>query len=638
MNRSICAAAFVVGLAAVIWVGAGYIGANPLALAMTALIGAVYLTGAFELFRFQRATTALNRALAAVPDDLPSLGDWLVRLPPSLRNPVRLRIEGERAALPGPALTPYLVGLLVLLGMLGTFLGMAVTLNGAVSALESGSDLQAIRSALAAPVKGLGVAFGTSIAGVSASAMLGLISALCRRARLESAQLLDTCIATSLRGFSLVQQRQEAFAALRTQAEALPALVDKLQAMMAQMERHSRELHERLAGEQERFYRDARDTYASLADSVGASLQASLSESARVAGETLRPIAAATMDSIARETAALQARVAEAVDRQLAGIAARFDASVTAVTDTWRAAQERQERDSERLAARLDQSLHGFAETFVQRSEALLAVVREQLAAVQRELAAQEQARQAALTETLARAVTLLQEEWREASVRAQAQQERAAKVLVDTARDIAATTQAQANAALAEVARLMETAAEAPRAAAEVIGELRRELSASIARDNALLAERQRVLETLNTLLSTIDQAAGAQREAIEGLVASAASMLERAGDRFERSVDAETARLQDAAAQVGAGAVEVAAVSEAFERAVQLFADSNEQLTTALARIEGALEKSMARSDEQLAYYVAQAREIIDLAIMAQQRILEELRHAGAAVTGEA
>ena len=34
------------------------------------------------------------------------------------------------------------------------------------------------------------------------------------------------------------------------------------------------------------------------------------------------------------------------------------------------------------------------------------------------------------------------------------------------------------------------------------------------------------------------------------------------------------------------------------------------------------------MARSDEQLAYYVAQAREIIDLSIMSQKEVFEELR----------
>jgi len=45
-------------------------------------------------------------------------------------------------------------------------------------------------------------------------------------------------------------------------------------------------------------------------------------------------------------------------------------------------------------------------------------------------------------------------------------------------------------------------------------------------------------------------------------------------------------------------------------------------------LQRIEGALGKSIARSDEQLAYYVAQAREVIDLSIMSQKQIVEDLQ----------
>jgi Holliday junction resolvasome RuvABC endonuclease subunit len=45
-------------------------------------------------------------------------------------------------------------------------------------------------------------------------------------------------------------------------------------------------------------------------------------------------------------------------------------------------------------------------------------------------------------------------------------------------------------------------------------------------------------------------------------------------------------------------------------------------------LQRIEGALEKSATRGDEQLAYYVAQAREVVDLSIMSQKQIIEELQ----------
>ena len=84
--------------------------------------------------------------------------------------------------------------------------------------------------------------------------------------------------------------------------------------------------------------------------------------------------------------------------------------------------------------------------------------------------------------------------------------------------------------------------------------------------------------------------------------------------------------------AAQVVAGAVDVASLGEALGAAVQQFGDANASLVGHLERIDGALDKSMARSDEQLAYYVAQAREVIDLAVLAQQRIVDELKRRAA------
>ena len=160
-------AAFLAGLAVVGWVAAGYAGTNPLALIVTLIIGGFYVGGAIELHRYRQATPTLTAALAGLDAPPSSLAAWLDRLHPTLRNAVRLRVEGERVALPGPAMTPYLVGLLVLLGMLGTFLGMVGTLRTTGVALESAADLQAIRASLAAPVKGLGFAFGTSVAGRS---------------------------------------------------------------------------------------------------------------------------------------------------------------------------------------------------------------------------------------------------------------------------------------------------------------------------------------------------------------------------------------------------------------------------------------------------------------------------------------
>ena len=683
MNRFLHYAVFAAGLAVVCWVGAGYVGSHPLALIVTMIVGAFYVVGALELNRFQQATSTLSRAvsdLSAAPADL---GAWLGQLHPTLRNAVRLRIEGERVGLPGPALTPYLAGLLVLLGMLGTFLGMVVTLNGTGLALETATDLPAIRASLSAPVKGLGLAFGTSVAGVAASAMLGLASALCRRERLQAGQALDSKIATTLRIYSETHRREASFQLLEQQAQLMPRLVDQLQAMMAAMERQAQALNERLATGQAHFHTQAEAVYVGLASSVDQSLKQSQTESARIAGATIQPVVEATMAGIARETASLHDTVARTVQQQLDGLSSRFEATTTSVADTWKAALAEHERTSGALAKDLSASHERFAETFEQRSASLVEAVSarlestvgsvsetwgsalaqhqrvseklsedahqsfasaaagfEQHAAsllrtvdqahsdLQTQMAAQDEQRLSAWTQALAAMATSLQQEWQQAGAHTADRQQQLFEILAQTARDMSAQAEAHAKGTVAEIAQLLQAASEAPRVAAEVVAELRQKLSDSMARDNAMLEERSRLMETLGTLLDAVNHASTEQRSAVDALVGASADVLERVGSRFTDKVEAETGKMAGVAAQITGSAVEVASLGEAFGLAVQLFSESNDKLVTHLQRVEGALGKSMARSDEQLAYYVAQAREVIDLSIMSQKQIVEDLQ----------
>jgi hypothetical protein len=58
-------------------------------------------------------------------------------------------------------------------------------------------------------------------------------------------------------------------------------------------------------------------------------------------------------------------------------------------------------------------------------------------------------------------------------------------------------------------------------------------------------------------------------------------------------------------------------------------------------LQRVDETLARSITRSDEQLGYYVAQAREVIDLSLMSQKQIVEDLQRIAdrrAAVASEA
>ncbi|KVR23453.1 chemotaxis protein [Burkholderia ubonensis] len=914
---------FMAGLVAVCWIGAGYVASNPPAAVVTLLIAACYLAGAAELLRYRQATATLAGAVNGLSGPPPALDAWLDTLHPSLRGAVRARIEGARAALPGPSLTPYLVGLLVLLGMLGTLLGMVVTLKGTGAALESATDLDAIRASLIAPVKGLGYAFGTSIAGVATSAMLGLLSALVRRDRLDASQQLDAKIATTLRVHSHAHQREESFRLLQKQADAMPALVERLQTMMTAIDARSAALHEQQIASQQAFFDRTEQAYARLASSVGQSLQDSAAESARVAGAALQPVMETTMAGLAREMTVLRDAVTHAVERQLDGLSSGFEATTANVAGIWNRALDEHRRSSEAAAGHLHAALGQFTDTFAQRStdlldgvatrleateqrmadgwqhalarqeqvgetlaghnaraleaaaatfeqhsasllrtigeshaslqgelasrdEQRLAAWRESLAAMaaamrddlaqtsahhasrqqaicdalaktatdigtqtsmfeqhsasllntmreshanlqtelasrdeqrlaawsaslaemaaklsdewaqtsashmgrqqaicdalaqtatdigtqtttfeqhsasllntmreshanlqtelasrdeqrlaawsaslaemaaklsdewaqtsashmgrqqaicdalaqtatdigaqtttfeqhsasllntmrdshanlQTELASRDEQRLAAWSASLAEMAAKLSDEWAQTSAQAASRQQDICDTLARTANDITAQAQAHASDTIAEISRLVQAASEAPKAAAEVVAELRQRLSDSMVRDTAMLDERSRLLATLETLLDAVNHASTEQRGAVDALVRTSADLLDRVGARFNDTVDAETRKLDAVAAQVTAGAVEVASLGDAFGMAVQVFGESNDKLLSHLQRIEAALEKSLARSDEQLEYYVAQAREVIDLSMMSQKQIVEDLQ----------
>ena len=773
-NKRFFMAAFVLGLAAVAWVGAGFFGTSWLALAMTLVIAGVYVAGAWELKQFRTATATLAQALAKLDAAPHNLGDWLTGLHPALQNAVRSRVEGERVALPGPALTPYLVGLLVMLGMLGTFLGMVVTFKGAVFALEGSTDLQAIRSALAAPIKGLGLAFGTSVVGVATSAMLGLMSAISRRERLDVVRRLDASINTVLRPFSLVHQRQETFKALQQQAHALPEVVDKLQSMMDRMEQRGQLLDTQLLEQQANFHRDVGVAYTGLADTVGTSLKDSLTASAKIAGESLQPVVEAAMAEMAAESQRMHTRLSEVVQvqvlAQVEGLSAQFGATARTVSDTWSAALQNHTRTSDAQAQGLDRALASFTDTFAERSGALLATVSSNLTQSQADQALAEQQRLATWTQSFDTMAAGLQGEWQRVGAEAFAQHQAVCQTLEKTASDITAhsgqhthqaleamaTFVAQAEelgrvraetetrwlaqhdermaqvvdvwrtalqktasditerssehagqtlgameklmaqsedlgrvrtetearwlaqqedhmqkvasvwrtelgalraeedvrgqaavdrlgalqAALAlqlatlgtaleePMTRLVKITAEVPQAAAEVIAQLRQEMTRLTERDNVALEERTGLVEKISTLLQTIDHAADEQRAAMTSLVESTSGMLTQASGQFTQMLDAQSGKAADVAAHVSSSAVELASLGESFQHSVQLFNASNEKLMDNLQRIESTVSQSMARSDEQLAYYVAQAREVIDLSITSQQGIVEDLR----------
>jgi hypothetical protein len=727
MNNLLFISASLVGAFAISWMGYDFAGANTLAFAVTASIGGVYLIGIIELLRFRRATASLSVALDSITPQVTAAPDWLEawlkRLDPAVRGGVRLRIVGERTGLPTPVFTPYLVGLLVMLGLLGTFVGMVDTLSGAVSALQGSTELDAIRASLTAPIRGLGVAFGTSVAGVAASAMLGLISTMVRHERIQATRQLDAKIVTEFKEFSLGHQRQQAFSALQSQAGALPAVASDLQAVAAQLATMSDTLSETLLANQNQFHAQTEQRFNALATAVDQSLRESLAASGKAAGDSMQPVMSSAVADISNMLKETQQQQALAAREQLQTLGDEFGAAGTSLLNTFATTSSSWAEQTLALQDNIKQTLTESARDLSDNARTSATNLLTEFATTSTAWIEQTLALQNSLKQTLtesardlsdnarANATSLLTEfattstSWTEQTL---ALQDSIKQTLTESARDLSDSARTSATSMLTEIGgllqstealveartaseaiwldrqgerleqltttltaqletlraqeeqgqaaalarlaelestvashltqlgqgleapmtRLIETASETPRAAAEVIGLLRAEITNNVERDNQLLEERLSVMHELNTLSASLQEAATGQRNAVENLVESSTEMLQEITGRFSDNLVTEVARMSEASAHVAGGAIELSSLGEAFSHAVGLFNRSNEAMMEHLARVEETMDRSNTRNDEQMAYYVAQAREIIDHSMLSQKEIMDDMR----------
>jgi len=334
MNRTLNAlypVALAAGLAGITGAAMAASRHHPVALAMTLLIAAFFAIGVWELTAFRRDSRGLAVAVERDVND-----DWLNSVPVALRAAVQQRLDGLRVVLPGLALTPALSGLLVLLGMLGTFIGLLITLSSTASALGASADLAALRAALGAPVQGLGLAFSASVAGVAGSAMLGLMVALSRRERAAAVARLDTAILRKLRPLTSAHRREVELQAMNAAAAEL-ARSNQLE-LANQLQQFTERIAAQLSSQNGAFHDETSKAYAALASSVDTTLRGSLAAAAREAGAAIQPAAEAVMAGIAREAAALHERVGSQVTEQLGALSSTFEAGAVRIAQQHEAA------------------------------------------------------------------------------------------------------------------------------------------------------------------------------------------------------------------------------------------------------------------------------------------------------------
>ena len=101
-------------------------------------------------------------------------------------------------------ITRYLTGLLVFLGLLGTFWGLLATISSigqTIQALDPGSGdasdvLDALKSGLAAPLAGMGTAFSSSLFGLAGSLVVGFLDLQAGRAQMRFYTELENWLST----------------------------------------------------------------------------------------------------------------------------------------------------------------------------------------------------------------------------------------------------------------------------------------------------------------------------------------------------------------------------------------------------------------------------------------------------------
>lgn len=642
MTRISSFIAFFLGAVVVAWMGSSFIHSNALALLVTLLIAGAYTAGFVELLRYQQATTTLEQALSLARQPVDDLSQWLGQLHPSLRFAVRQRIYGESLGLPAPLLTPYLVGLLVMLGLLGTFIGMVETLQGAVGALQGSTELEAVREGLAAPIQGLGMAFATSVAGVTASAMLGLISTLSRKQRLQASRQLDGEMAGTFKQHSLSYQRRQTYEVLQAQSHALPAVAEQLGVLAQQLDQRMHTLADTLSNNQQSLHTTLAEQYQQLSLSVESALGDGFRNSGRLAAESAQPILEAFTATLASESSNTQQQLNALVERQLTGINDQLSRNSDTLQRSWEVALQAQEQTNGQLLEKIAEQVNAAQLTLSQATAELAERNREAASKSQSDIAAlinrsdalleAQQQREtnwqndaaARFSELVAAASTQLDALRKEEQSRGEAAIARLAELQQTSAQQLAALGEALEQ----PMSRLIETASDAPRAAAEVIEQLRGEISKNIERDNALLEERQHTLGQLSALSASLEENARLQREAVEAMLEGSSEHLAAVGRNFEEKINTESTGLGEQMTHFSASAAELSALGEVFSSAVQQFGESNSQMISRLEQIESVLLNAGKRSDEQMEYYLSQAREIIDHNLLGQQELLGHLQ----------
>jgi len=157
-------------------------------------------------FRLADPGIAVERQPVLLAPMAAILGDRVVRMTMSsqtmrsILDSIAIRLDEARE------MSRYMTGLLVFLGLLGTFWGLIETVSsvgGVIRGLNVGTEASAVfdslREGLAAPLAGMGIAFSSSLFGLAGSLVLGFLDLQMSQAQNRFHTDLEDWLATTVR-------------------------------------------------------------------------------------------------------------------------------------------------------------------------------------------------------------------------------------------------------------------------------------------------------------------------------------------------------------------------------------------------------------------------------------------------------
>jgi len=157
-------------------------------------------------FRLADPGIAVERAPVLLAPMAAILGDRVGRMTmsmPTMRSildSIAIRLDEARD------ISRYMTGLLIFLGLLGTFWGLIETVSsvgGVISNLKVGGDASSVfdtlRDGLAAPLAGMGISFSSSLFGLAGSLVLGFLDLQMSQAQNRFHTELEDWLASTVR-------------------------------------------------------------------------------------------------------------------------------------------------------------------------------------------------------------------------------------------------------------------------------------------------------------------------------------------------------------------------------------------------------------------------------------------------------